>query len=294
MCFRSNVCCGYARFTCLLWLLLGTISPSTSGADLSPAAAPRKRVLHIAADPNNLPFSNQRQEGFENKIADLLAQDLGVELEYTWHAQRRGFFRETLKTGDCDLVLGVPTDIEMALTTRPYYRSSYVFVSRKDKGLTVRSLDDPVLHQLRIGVQLVGNDGIDTPPAHALAHRKIIDNVVGYSLYGNYREESPPARIVDAVARGDVDLAVVWGPLAGFFASREPVPLELHAVSPASDGPALRFVFDISMGVRRRDKALRDTLNDFLLRRKTDVDAILDQYGVPRVEGEASRTAAAR
>src|SRR4051794_33932587 len=168
----------------------------------------KKRVLRISADPNNLPFTNERREGFENKIAELLAADLGAELRYAWRAQRRGFFRQALKEGECDLVLGVPAGFDMALTTAPYYRSTYVFVTRRDRGLAVRSLDDPALKRLRVGVQIIGDDGTNTPPAHALARRGVIDNVQGFTVYGDYREDSPPARIIDAVARGEVDVAV--------------------------------------------------------------------------------------
>src|SRR3954469_11742113 len=138
--------------------------------------AATNQVLRIAADPNNLPFSNERLEGFENKIAEVVAEQLGAELRYTWRAQRRGFFRETLKSGDCDIVLGVPTGLEGALTTEPYYRSSYVFVTRKDGGLRLSGMDDVQLHAARIGVQLIGDDGANTPPAHALAMRGIITN----------------------------------------------------------------------------------------------------------------------
>src|SRR5436190_17452190 len=145
-------------------------------------------VLRIAADPNNLPFSNERLEGFENKIANLVARELKAEVQYLWRAQRRGFFRETLKTGDCDLVLGVPVGFQQALTTVPYYRSSYAFVYRRDSGLDLKSLDDPRLRALRIGVQLVGDDGANTPPAHALAIRGLVTNIVGYTLYGDYRQ----------------------------------------------------------------------------------------------------------
>jgi quinoprotein dehydrogenase-associated probable ABC transporter substrate-binding protein len=241
-----------------------------------------KAILRIAADPNNLPFSNERLEGFENKIAEVLGRELNVDIQYTWRAQRRGFFRETLKSGECDVVLGVPSDFEMVLPTRPYYRSSYVFVYRQDRPWAVRSLDDPVLERLKIGVQLVGDNGINTPPAHALAHRGIVDNVLGYSLYGDYAQENPPARIMDAVARGAIDIAVVWGPLAGYFAKRESTPLQCSVVLPEQDG-ALRFAFDISMGVRKGNRALRDRLDDVLLRRRTEIDAILDRYNVPRV-----------
>jgi mxaJ protein len=240
-------------------------------------------VLRVCADPNNLPFSNERGEGFENKIAVMLAEDLHERLEYTWWAQRRGFFRSTLKAGLCDVVVGVPSSFELAATTAPYYRSTYVFVYRKGRGLSVNSFDDAVLRELKVGVQLVGDDGANTPPAHALTARGVIRNVRGYTLYGDYKERNPPARIVDAVTKGEVDVAVVWGPLAGYFAPRGRVPLEVVPVSPQFDLPFLPFVYDISMGVRRGDDDLRQQLDGFLERRRPEIERILDEYGVPRV-----------
>jgi mxaJ protein len=243
-------------------------------------------VLRVCADPNNLPFSNDRREGFENKIADLLAQNLGDRVEYTWWAQRRGFFRNTLKAGLCDVVIGVPSAVEMALTTKPYYRSTYVFLSRKDRKLKVNSLDDPILRNLKIGVQIIGDDFTNAPPAHALSRRNIVGNVRGFTVYGDYSQPNPTARIVDAVARRDIDLAIVWGPLAGYFAKRSHVPLEVVPVSPQIDQPFLPFVFDISMGVRRDDQGLKDQIEQILEHRRADIDRILEDYRVPRVDQE--------
>ena len=241
-------------------------------------------VLRVCADPNNLPFSNQRGEGFENKIAELLAHDLGERVEYTWWAQRRGFFRNTLKAGICDVVIGLPSGFEMALTTKPYYRSTYVFLYRKDRGLSVNSLDDPLLKSLKIGVQIIGDDQSNAPPAHALTRRNIVTNVKGYTLYGDYSRENPPARIVDAVANHDVDLAIVWGPLAGYFAKESRVPLQVVPVSPQIDQPFLPFVFDISMGVRREDQDLKDQLEQILDNRRAEIDQILADYRIPRLD----------
>jgi mxaJ protein len=249
-----------------------------------------KRVLRVTADPNNLPFSNEKREGFENRIAELIAKELNATLQYSWRAQRRGFFRETLKEDRADLVLGVPARFEMALPTSPYYRSSYVFVYRKDRNLDIHSLNDPQLHQLKIGVQMVGNDETNTPPAHALAHRGIIDNVRGYTVYGDYREPNPPARIIDAVVNGEIDVAVVWGPLGGYFAKKQSIPLNVVPVSPAAD-PNLPFTFSIAMGVRKSDKALRDQIDSILQRKRGEIDAILDAYGVPRVPEPSSEVA---
>jgi quinoprotein dehydrogenase-associated probable ABC transporter substrate-binding protein len=250
---------------------------------LERAPAPRKLVLQVSADPNNLPFTNDRLEGFENKVAAILAEELGTDLEYSWRAQRRGFFRQALKGGECDVVMGVPVGFDMATTTAPYYRSSYAFVSRKDRALGISSFDDPKLKKLKIGVQLVGDDGYNTPPAHALSSRGHVENLVGFTLYGDYSEANPPARIVDAVAKGDVDIAVVWGPTAGYFAKKSPVPLVVTPVAPAIDADGLPFTFGIALGVRRGNAELRDRLDAILKRRKGDIDRILDDYGVPRV-----------
>lgn len=243
-------------------------------------------VLRVCADPNNLPFSNERGEGFENKLAEMLAEEMRAELQYTWWAQRRGFFRNTLRAGACDVVMGVPASFELALTTSPYYRSTYAFVYRRDKGLDVRSFDDEALRRLRIGVQLVGDDGANTPPAHALAARGLVRNVKGYSLYGDYARPDPPGRIVEAVAAGEVDVGVVWGPQAGYFARRQRAPLAVVPVRPRIDLPFLPFVYDISMGVRRGDDALLARLEQFLERRRPDIERLLDDYGVPRVQSD--------
>lgn len=252
-------------------------------ASVQPKFERPPHVLRVCADPNNLPFSNNRGEGFENKLAELLAKDLDSKVEYTWWAQRRGFFRNTLKAGVCDVVMGVPSSFELAATTAPYYRSTYVFVYRRGQGLQVGSFDDSVLRSVRVGVQLVGDDGADTPPAHALAARGVIQNVHGYTLYGDYSRENPPARIVEAVTKGEVDVAVVWGPLAGYFAKRARTPLEVVPVTPQVDLPFLPFVYDISIGVRRGDDAFKAELEQFIERRRPEIERILDEYGIPRV-----------
>lgn len=271
-------------------LTAGPATDSTGDVSLirwAIAAKPGAKLLRVCADPNNLPFSNRAGEGLENKLAQLVAHEMGAELQYTWWAQRRGFIRNTLKAGSCDVVMGVPTSFELAATTKPYYRSTYVFVTRADAPFRVTSFDDPILKRLRIGVQIIGDDYSNTPPAHALSNRGIVSNVRGYTVYGDYSQPNPPARILDAVADRDIDVAVVWGPLGGYFARREPVKLSLVPVSPQIELPYLPFVFDISMGVRRQDLALRDTLDAILARRRAAVDSILNSYGVPRADRPA-------
>jgi mxaJ protein len=260
-----------------------------------PAQRTTPNALRVCADPNNLPFSNDRGEGFENRIATLVARDLGLEVEYTWWAQRRGFVRNTLNERLCDVVIGVPAHLDMLLTTKPYYRSAYVFVTRRDRQLIIRSFDDARLRKLRIGVPVVGDDYAGTPPMHALARRGLLGQLVGYSVYGDYGTPSPPMRLVEAVADGSVDVAVAWGPLAGFVAQKSPVPLVITPVVPPSDLRTVPFAYDIAMGVRRADRAFRARLDSVIVRRRPAIDSILAAYGVPRVPNEAmvstSRTA---
>ena len=252
-------------------------------ASTSHASAPPP--LRVCADPNNLPFSNEAREGFENRLADLIAAELGTTVEYTWWAQRRGFVRSTLSENRCDVVLGVPAQVEMLRTTSPYYRSTYVFVTRASDSLELRSLDDPRLRTLRIGVQLIGDDGANTPPSHALASRGITDNVVGYTVYGDYAQPNPPARIIEALARGDIDVALAWGPMAAYFAARQNVALTVTAIPPEPPQP---FQFDIAMGVRRGDDERLRALEAIVVRRRGRIDAILEEYGVPRVDRAGS------
>ncbi len=246
------------------------------------AGTAEARELRVCAEPSNLPFSNDREEGFENRIVRLVADELGAEPIYTWRALRRGFLRETLKASVCDLVPGLPRNIEGVRTTRPYYSSAYVFVSRWD-GPSAASLDDPVLREALLGVQLVGDDGANSPPAHALARRGITANVRGYTVYGDYRKPNPPAAIVSAVASGEIDIGLAWGPLAGYFGAKSMPPLRTSLIKPLLDGPQ-PMVWDISMAVRKGDRALGDAIDAALARRKAEIDAILAEYHVSRLD----------
>jgi mxaJ protein len=265
-------------------LALSAVLAAGLASDAAPERADgRPRVIRVCADPNNLPFSDSAGRGFENRLAELIARDVGAEVRYTWWAQRRGFVRNTLRAGLCDLIPGVPARYEPVATTAPYYRSTYVFVTREDFGPPIVSFDDPRLRRLKVGVHLVGDDYANPPPVSALAKRGIVRNVQGYTLYGDYREPNPPARLVEAVARGEVDVAVVWGPLGGYFAGRSEVPLRVTPVGRPDDGPGVPFVFAIAMGVRREDTALVRTLDDVLARHRDEVRRMLERYGVPLV-----------
>jgi mxaJ protein len=244
-----------------------------------------QRTLTACADPNNLPFSNKAGAGFENKLAEMIATDLHAKLDYVWWAQRRGYVRNTLNERKCDFWPGVGSNVEMIATTRPYYRSTYMFVSRASANLGHLTLDDPRLRKLRIGVQMIGNDATNTPPAHALSSRGIIANVHGYMLYGDYSKPNPPAEIMEAVEHGDVDVALVWGPLAGYFAARSSVPLRLEPVTPWMADMKWPMQFDISVGVQKDDQRLLKQIDQVLAAHSDKIRKLLADYHVPVVKG---------
>jgi mxaJ protein len=259
------------------------LSAAALALALAAPAQAAERVLRVCADPDNLPYSHADGSGFENRIASLAAQELGARLEYHWLPQRRGFVRKSMGEGRCDVFIGVPAGFERVLTTRPYYRSRYVFVYRAGDA-DWSSFDDPRVRSMRVGVQLVGNDLAATPAGYALARHGAIDNVTGFTVYG----DAPAAqRLVDAIAARRLDAGVVWGPQAAYFARRAATALKTHAATPPADLGDMPFEFAISMGVRHGDSALRDALDAAIARRRREIDAILAQYDVPRTDGVA-------
>jgi mxaJ protein len=271
------------------WWLVAALSTTFVVAFTNHRPRPANHAFRVCSDPNNLPFSNNNGEGFENKIAELVARDLGAHVEYTWWAQRRGFIRNTLNAHTCDVVMGTPTHVDMMLTTLPYYRSTYVFVTRRDQRLAIASFDDARLRTLRIGVPIIGDDYASTPPVHALIRRGLGGNIVGYTVYGDYSQPNPPARLVEAVANGPIDIAVAWGPLAGYVARHSPIPLMITPAEQPADLRLVPFAYDIAMGVRKSDDALRIRLDSVIVRRQAAIDSILDAYGVPRVLAPQAR-----
>ncbi len=268
------------RFVAVITVLLGWLAAW--------ASAP---PLQVCADPSNLPFSNIHEQGFENVLARMVARDLHRDIQFVWWPQRARFMEKWLKAQRCDLVMGIPSKFDLLMPTRPYYRSSYVFVSRADRNITAASLTDSALKQYRVGAQIIGDDdGAMVPPAEEMARRGFLHNIVGYSVYGHPLSDNPSAEIIDAVENGDVDMAIAWGPLAGYFAQRSKVPLRLSAICPVTGRGALPFQFDISMGVRRGDDLLVQQLNDFIFRRKDEIRTLLASYGVPVVEKSETRT----
>jgi mxaJ protein len=242
---------------------------------LACAATAQAKELRVCADPDSMPYSRQDQSGFENRIAALAADAIGASLVYNWYPQHRGFVRKTVAENRCDVWMGVPSNFDGMLTTRPYYRSTYVFVFTDKKPLV--SFDQPNLMQLRIGVQLPGDDLVATPPGYALASRGAADNVTGFTVLG---KGTSAERIIDAIADGSLDAGVVWGPQAAFFARQR--NLELAPASAPADVP-LPFVFSISIGVKHGEEALRNELDTVIAQRRGEIDRILAEYSVPRV-----------
>jgi mxaJ protein len=263
---------------------IATLGLGIAAAGASMRIPDAKTPLRVCADPNNLPYSNAKEEGFENELAELVGKELGRPVHYTWWAQRRGFLRSTLKDSLCDVVMGVPSAVEMVRRTKPYYRSTYVFVTRKDRGLNLRSLDDSALRDLKIGVSMVGDDYASTPPAAAMIKRGMAKNLVSYSIYGDYGKPNPPARLIEAVRTGEVDVAMAWGPLAGYFARDGDSSLVITPVTPQIDLPFLPMTFDIAMGVRQSDSLFAARLDTIIDRRRGSIDSLLARYGVPRLD----------
>jgi quinoprotein dehydrogenase-associated probable ABC transporter substrate-binding protein len=246
------------------------------------------KAFRVCADPENLPASNQKQEGYENKIAQLIATELGEPLRYVWWGQRRGFIRNTmnatLEEGRCDVVIAVPKEYDLVRTTKPYFRSTYVFVYPRDKGPQIKSLDDPALKKVKIGVHLLGDDYTNPPPVHELSKRGVVGNLIGFSTF--YSADNPPSSIVDAVASGRVDVAIVWGPAAGMFVKASKVPLVMVPV-PSGTGD-LPFEFDMSMGVKKGNDTLFATLESVLEKKHAEILKILQDYNVPMVTRKAN------
>ena len=257
---------------------------SASVALMASAQTRAPSDLRVCADPYDLPFSNNQEEGFENKIAHLVARDLNATVINYWWPSRRGVLRNSILGGFCDVMIQAPVGLDPVETTKPYYRSTYYFIYRANRGLQLRSLDDTVLKHLKIGVNMIGYDYTNTPPAHALGSR----GVVGLVGFGNFLNPDPkadhPQDIVDAVAKDSIDVAIVWGPKAGYWVKREAVPLTMVPLPDSDAVSGMPFAFDMAMGVRHRDKALKAQLDSVIDRRRGEIVAILRDYSVPMLE----------
>ena len=234
------------------------------------------KILRVCADANSLPFSNKKEEGFENKIARLIAEELKQPIRYNWWPQTIGFVRNTLRLRRCDLIVGIGTGNELVQNTNPYYRSIYTMVYRQDSGLKATSLSDPALKSLRFGV-IAG-----TPPATLLAKYGLIGQARPYHLTVDTRFFSPTRQAIEDVAAGKIDIALIWGPTAGYFAKRQKAALVV--VPLLNEQTGVRLDFRVSMAVRANENDWKRQLNRILKRLKPKIDRILKDYGVPLLD----------
>ena len=251
-----------------LGLVCGGRPAAAQSADIVDRSA-----LKVCADPNNLPFSNEKKEGFENKIAEVMGAALGLKVEYTWFPQVIGFVRNTLQAHRCDLVMGTVAGDDIMQTTNPYYYTTYVMLYRSDKRLALEGLQDPRLTSLRLGV--VGA----TPPSDLLVRHDLMSHAKPYQLTVDTRAESPTHQMVQDVVDGTIDVGFLWGPIAAYYRKRDNLPLTLV---PLRDEPgAARMEYHIAMGVRGNEPVWRRRINAAILKRQDAITAILRDYGVP-------------
>ena len=227
-----------------------------------------------------MPFSNDRGEGFENKIAEIVAAELKVPVEYTWFPQATGFIRQTLFAKRCDVVIGYAQGDELVLNTNHYYRSTYALVYRGRTGLDgVDRLADPRLQGRRIGV-VAG-----TPPGSIMARLGLIQNAKPYPLMVDRRHDSPGERMIDDIRSGDIDAGVLWGPMAGYFAGKAGGDLVVVPLLMEAGGP--RMAYRITFGVRNLEDDWKRQLNVVIAKRQGDIDAVLLQFGVPLLDEQS-------
>ncbi len=239
------------------------------------ASGDQSEPIRVCADPDNLPYSNTDLKGFENKIAEVVGQELGASLSYFWWPAQRGLIRHTLQVDQCDVFISIPKGFDPVLWTKPYYRSSYVLAYRSDRKLGLRSLDDEALKRLRIGVH------VNTPPFDALANRGLAENIVNYRLFFDPEDPDPakrPDKVLEDVLSGAIDVAVAWGPTVGYFIKRHPSALEVVSLD---DDAKVPMSFEFSMGVRKGNRELKARLEGVLDKRERDIRKILEDYGVP-------------
>ena len=285
MCLKKS---GRRFFALISVLILGLASNISIAEESKHKERP---VLRVCADPELMPFSNKNEEGLENKIAELIAKELGAELEYEWFPQRMGFIRNTLRSEDngefkCDLVMSVPEHFELAATTKPYYASTYSMVYVKGRGLD--SVTEPdMLETLNNERNDIKFGLFDRGPAQLwVFQRNLMDNMVPYQFQIGDARKNPTEIILHDLLDGKFDATIVWGPTAAYFASQNKDKGEM-VILPLEDDPVLpemKFVFNMSMAVRHADKAWKDQLNELIDKYQEDINAIISSYGIPIVE----------
>jgi quinoprotein dehydrogenase-associated probable ABC transporter substrate-binding protein len=259
-----------------------TLTLAAALAIVGPAAAQPvgeiqdRNEMRVCADPNDLPFSNEKGEGFENRIAQILGKELGLPVRYVFFPQVSGFVRNTLRARTCDVIMGTVTGDEFVQTTTPYYYSAYVAIYRADKGIAFASLDDPKLKSLRIGIISA------TPPSNLLVRHDLMVNARPYALLVDTRYESTTHQMVDDIMKGEIDMGLLWGPIAGYYIKSEKLPLAMSVVPNEPGEP--RMDYHIAIGVRVSEPEWRRRINAALQKERKQITATLEEYGIPLLD----------
>lgn len=260
-----------------LALALALAAPTPAAAQVSDLVD--RSTLRVCADPANMPFTNEEGQGFENKIAELMAEKLGLPLDYTWFPQATGFYRMTLGAKRCDVVMGYVAGGDPVLNTNPYYRSAWVLVARKDSDLAgVDTLEDPRLKGRRIGV-VAGS-----PPGDLMTRNGLMPMAKPYALMVDRRFESPAEAMIADIDSGDIDAGILWGPIGGYYAKKSQIPLSIVPLVKEKGDPSL--VYRITFGIRPGELNWKHQLNEFIKSQQGAIDRILLDYGVPLLDGQ--------
>lgn len=259
----------------LLFVLLiaSSVSMHVATAQAQTGEIISRSELRVCADPNNLPFSNEHEEGFENRIAHVVGDELKLPVSYFWFPQVIGFVRNTLRAYQCDLVMGTVAGDDIMQTTNPYYFSAYVMIYRSDRGLNLTGLDDPAIQGMRVGI-IAG-----TPPSNLLIRHGLMAKAKPYALTVDTRYESPARQMIQDIMSGEIDAGVLWGPIAGYYVKHEKLPLQFALLKNEPGAP--RMDYHIAMGVRGNEPDWRRRINAVIIKRQSDIKAILRDYGVP-------------
>ena len=257
-------------------IIAGSVAMPLPSAQAQTGEIVNRTELRVCADPNNLPFSNDKEEGFENKTAAILGDELKLPVKYVFFPQVVGFVRNTLGQRSCDLVMGTAAGDDIVQTTNPYYFSAYVAVYRNDKGFTFTGFDDPKLKSMHIGI--VGA----TPPSDLLVAHELMANAKPYALMVDTRYESPTHEMILDIAKGDIDVGLLWGPIAGYYIKRDKLPLSVAVLKDEPGEP--RMDYHITMGVRANEPEWRRQVNAAIVKRQPEITKVLQDYGIPLLD----------
>lgn len=283
---RRRLSLRLTRVICLAVLAAGPLLAASALVPGARAQAPgeilARTELRVCADPNDLPFSNEKGEGYENKTAELVGRELNLPVRFVYFPQVIGFVRNTLRARSCDLIMGTVAGDDVVQTTTPYYYSDYVVVWPEGKDFAFAGFDDPRLKMMRIGIISA------TPPSDLLVRHELMANAKPYALMVDTRYESATHELVEDLVKGEIDLGLLWGPIAGYYIKREALKLKLAPIPNEPGAP--RMDYHIAMGVRANEPEWRRQINAVIQKRQAEITDILRDYGVPLLDEQGRLT----